>query len=270
MSPFFRQVAVGSSATGFIPRLYACEALTPNHCYQLLPVTATGVPALETTEGGDGWLWPGRFRLGRVSLLAGPAGVGKGWLAADMAARVSTGTAWPDGRPCPRGSALFLNTDDGPAVLRSRLAGCGADLTRVHLPAFAVDHPPRLAEPVGAALLAAAIRATAGCRLLVVDPAAAFGADGRAAVDRLGAIASRHRLAVVVVTDDADSRDARRLAAHVDAAWHVRRASDGRRMCRLPAGVADAGDDLGFHIGGEPAAVRWAATPDHNRVPEAS
>ncbi len=45
------------------------------------------------------WLWPGKIPLGRVTLIEGPAGAGKSTLALDLAARVSSGKAWPDGSP---------------------------------------------------------------------------------------------------------------------------------------------------------------------------
>ena len=42
------------------------------------------------------WLWPGRVPLGKVTLLVGDPGQGKSLLSLDIAARVTTGAAWPD------------------------------------------------------------------------------------------------------------------------------------------------------------------------------
>ena len=42
------------------------------------------------------WLWPGRVPLGHLTLLAGDYDAGKSLVTLDMAARVSTGTPWPD------------------------------------------------------------------------------------------------------------------------------------------------------------------------------
>jgi hypothetical protein len=42
------------------------------------------------------WLWPQRVALGKVTLLVGEPGIGKGSVAVDLAARVSRGSAWPD------------------------------------------------------------------------------------------------------------------------------------------------------------------------------
>ena len=51
------------------------------------------------------WLWKHRIPAGRLSLLVGMPGVGKSYLTADMAARVSTGRPWPDRGAAPGGSA---------------------------------------------------------------------------------------------------------------------------------------------------------------------
>jgi hypothetical protein len=79
------------------------------------------------------WLWPGRIHRGRLTLLVGDSGVGKSFLALDMAARVSTGAAWPDGSGCaPAGHVLVLsNLDENESVNVSRLKQQGADLSNV-------------------------------------------------------------------------------------------------------------------------------------------
>ena len=52
------------------------------------------------------WLWAGRIPLGRITLIVGRPGVGKSFLTAELAARVSRGEPWPDGSPCPLGHSL--------------------------------------------------------------------------------------------------------------------------------------------------------------------
>jgi hypothetical protein len=48
--------------------------------------------------------------------VAGQAGAGKSLLVAgDFAARVSTGSPWPDGSPCPLGDVLIASGEDGAA-----------------------------------------------------------------------------------------------------------------------------------------------------------
>jgi putative DNA primase/helicase len=42
------------------------------------------------------WLWPGRIPFGNVTLIEGAARSGKSFVALDLAARLSSGQAWPD------------------------------------------------------------------------------------------------------------------------------------------------------------------------------
>src|SRR5258708_6548113 len=41
------------------------------------------------------WLWTDRIAVGKLTLLVGEPGLGKGLLTVDLAARVSRGSAWP-------------------------------------------------------------------------------------------------------------------------------------------------------------------------------
>lgn len=80
------------------------------------------------------WLWPGRLPLGKLVVVDGDPSVGKSTLLVDIAARVSTGAAWPDGAPGSRpAGVLLLSAEDGLAdTIAPRLAAAGADRTRVH------------------------------------------------------------------------------------------------------------------------------------------
>src|SRR5262245_3624196 len=81
------------------------------------------------------WLWPGRVALGKLTLIAGEAGLGKSQLAIAMAAAVTTGGEWPcrEGR-APLGSVVILSAEDGAAdTVVPRLIAAGADCKRVHL-----------------------------------------------------------------------------------------------------------------------------------------
>lgn len=80
------------------------------------------------------WLWPGRLPVGKLIVIDGDPSTGKSTLTNDMAARVSTGSPWPDGAPCPAGDVLLLSAEDGLAdTIAPRLTAAGADLTRVHV-----------------------------------------------------------------------------------------------------------------------------------------
>jgi len=172
------------------------------------------------------WLWEGNFALGMVGLVAGAAGTGKTLLvAADFAARVSTGSAWPDGSGCPRGDVLIASGEDGAAeTLVPRLVDHGADLQRVHfVEGIGGEVPCEAGEAVeGSAggeggrmftladvpALERALDRLDEARLVVVDPVSAFlgNADDRnngrvrGLLAPLADLARRRGVAVILVT----------------------------------------------------------------------
>ena len=75
------------------------------------------------------WLWYGRLAVGKLHILMGEPGLGKSWLSLDLAARISTGRAWPDGLAGCEGDVLVLSAEDGPAdTVRPRLDVLGSGL----------------------------------------------------------------------------------------------------------------------------------------------
>ena len=81
------------------------------------------------------WLWQGRFPLGMLSLMVGYPGMGKSFVALDMAARISRGTPWPDepDNKQPIGTIyLMIFEEDLHRAIRPRLDACGADVTKIH------------------------------------------------------------------------------------------------------------------------------------------
>jgi hypothetical protein len=80
------------------------------------------------------WLWKNWIARGKFHLAFGPPGVGKSFVVgADLTARLTNGTTWPDGSPgAEPTSVLQLCPEDGLAdVLQPRLVQHGADLKRV-------------------------------------------------------------------------------------------------------------------------------------------
>ncbi|MFO8013675.1 MAG: AAA family ATPase [Phycisphaerae bacterium] len=79
------------------------------------------------------WLWPERIALGKPTILVGDPGLGKSFITLDLAARVTTGAAWPDGAPGGEpGGGVILSAEDGLAdTIRPRLDAAGADVTRI-------------------------------------------------------------------------------------------------------------------------------------------
>jgi putative DNA primase/helicase len=168
------------------------------------------------------WLWPGRVPRGALTLLSGQPGRGKSLLALDIAARVTAGQAWPDGRPGDSpGDVLILSAEDSIGrTVRSRLIVHGADLQRVFYLNSGVWADPtqplatlRDGEASGAAAriglpswsswalyrdardIKAALEYLPECRLVVIDPIPAYLEAGRlnsleAAREFLGPLAS--------------------------------------------------------------------------------
>jgi putative DNA primase/helicase len=125
------------------------------------------------------WLWDQRLALGKLSVLAGPAGQGKSLFTADLAGRVSRGEL--DGHLLGQPAAVVLITgeDDPQDTIKPRLLAAGADVERVLL----VDHAGQdgsrspLTLPQDADGLAQTI-AEHAVRLVIVDPIVSFLDDG--------------------------------------------------------------------------------------------
>jgi hypothetical protein len=81
------------------------------------------------------WMWPGRFAVGKLGLLAGLPDEGKGQVLCDMAARVTHGRSWPcDEGNAPKGNVILLTAEDDLSdTVVPRLIAAGADLDRVEI-----------------------------------------------------------------------------------------------------------------------------------------
>jgi hypothetical protein len=91
-----------------------------------------GVVMADVRAGSVRWLWPGRIPAGKLTVLDGDPGLGKTTLALDVAARVSTGRAMPDGAAGARGGVVIATAEDDLSdTVRPRLDAAGADCSRV-------------------------------------------------------------------------------------------------------------------------------------------
>ena len=166
------------------------------------PWTPLTTVATETVT----WLWSRRIPFGFLTLLDGDPGLGKTAVTLDLAARVSSGTPFPDDPepPWQPAGVVLVNAEDPIAqTLRPRLDAAGADCHRIV--AFDFDHLPEF--PDGIATLHAAIRAT-DARLIIIDPImglldAAVDAyrdqDARRFLRPLAALAAETQAAVLMV-----------------------------------------------------------------------
>ncbi len=159
------------------------------------------------------WLWRDRIAVGKVTVIAGPPGLGKSQLTAYLAANVTTGGVWPnDEGLAPVGAVIMLSCEDDIAdTIRPRLEAAGADVSKVHVvegvnskggdrKVFNVKQDMPLLEE--------ALDRVEGVKLVVIDPITAYldGSDShntgdvRAALAPLQELAMRRRIAVVVVS----------------------------------------------------------------------
>ncbi len=60
------------------------------------------------------WAWPGFLAFGEIATWSGEVGQGKTLTALDLAARLSTGAAWPDGTPndCEPCATLYISEEE--------------------------------------------------------------------------------------------------------------------------------------------------------------
>jgi hypothetical protein len=157
------------------------------------------------------WLWPGRIPLGKLTVLDGDPGVGKSTLTLSIAAKVTTGSPFPDHARPEAADVILLSAEDEIAdTIRPRLEAAGADLARVFvLPDVQVDgelpRPPEL--PLDLDRLEAEVKDRAAA-LVVVDPLMAFltgqvdahrDQDVRRALAAMTYTAARTGAAVVIV-----------------------------------------------------------------------
>jgi len=89
-------------------------------------------PASQIPAETVSWVWPGRIPAGKLTIVEGDPATAKSTMALDLAARVTTGAAWPDGAGGGAPAAvLLLSAEDGWGdTIRPRLEAAGADLGR--------------------------------------------------------------------------------------------------------------------------------------------
>ncbi len=235
------------------------------------------------------WLWPGRVALGRITLLVGKPGEGKSFLTTDMAARVTTGTPWPDGSDCPAGSVILVCAeDDAGDTIRPRLDAHHADCHKVHLLSAVrrIDGDGKrhdvLFTLADVAALETALKQHRDCRLIVVDPIGSFlGGDTdshrdnevRGVLAPVARLAEKYGPAVLVVAHRRKSAGSsaddlalgsRAFTGIARAVWHLTRDTENKaRRLLLPGknNLGPEGDGLAFSIGGDPPAIAWEREP---------
>lgn len=193
------------------------------------------------------WLWPGRFALGRLSLLVGRPGVGKSFLTIDMAMRITTGHGWPDGSDCPTGSVLLISCEDDPAdTIRPRLDAVGADTSKIRLlrGVDTIDQETGKTREVPFTLgdipaLENALEMMEDCKLVVIDPIGSYlggstdahrDNEVRGVLAPVASLAEKYSVAVVIVAHTRKSSaqyaddmalGSRAFTGIVRTSWHL-------------------------------------------------
>ncbi|VTR97593.1 kaic family protein : Uncharacterized protein OS=Pirellula staleyi (strain ATCC 27377 / DSM 6068 / ICPB 4128) GN=Psta_2746 PE=4 SV=1: AAA_25 [Tuwongella immobilis] len=185
--------------------------------------------------------------MGRITVLSGRPGCGKTFLTMFLAATVTRGGDWPDGRgTAPQGSVLILNAEDDPNdTLSPRLFAANADMQKVHLlKGVTVKQKDGNSSQLAVDLtnvdkIQEAIRQLEDCRLCVIDPIGSYlghnvdshrDNEVRSVLTPLGNLANELEVAVLMVchnrkaaSDFADDSvlGSRGFTGIARAAWHL-------------------------------------------------
>ncbi|MCP4712797.1 MAG: AAA family ATPase [Planctomycetes bacterium] len=231
------------------------------------------------------WLWPQRFAIGKLSLIAGDPGLGKSFITLDMAARLSSGTPWID---CPTivnpvSSTILLSAEDDPAdTIRPRMDAMGADVSKIRvLQAIKLtkDKERMFDLTQDIQCLKHTLETIPDCKLVVIDPISAYlgktdshsNADVRGLLAPLSNIAAKHGVAIIAVTHLNKSGGSNPLyramgslafTAAARVVWAVTKDNDDKeRRLILPAKNNLAVDNNGLAYRLIDSRVEWEPNP---------
>jgi putative DNA primase/helicase len=145
---------------------------------------------------GVDWLWPGRFALGKIGLVAGLPDYGKGQVAAFLAAAVTAAIELPCGEGhATQGNVIWFNAeDDACDTVLPRLVAAGANPACVHFVngAFVDGKDKSFSLVTDLALLRKTIERIGNIALIIIDPISAYlgvgKVDSRSASDVRGVL----------------------------------------------------------------------------------
>ncbi len=238
------------------------------------------------------WLWPNRFPLGMLTIMAGIGGVSKSTLCLYMAAQITTGRPWiddPPGTTREPGDVIILSAEDNTGnTIIPRLIAMGTDINRICiLEGVKVTLPDGTTGLVGIddlskggdlARLIETIEQAPNPKLVIIDPYTGFmtgkQADSndniaiRSFLRPLGDMASDHHLTVIGITHlnkkEDSSADFRLLGSvgQQNAArmcWLVVQdpdAEDRRYMVWLKGNLAPRWPGLAYHLMNTPVTFK--------------
>ena len=205
------------AAEPWTPKGDQASPVVPAVKHNITPRALAMVRASDVELKAVEWLWPGRFALGKISLVAGEPGLGKSQLMAALAATVTTGGRWPNSeRRSPRGSVvMFSAEDDASDTIVPRLHAAGADLERIQI--VSAVHGGDGKTPgrrsfnfqTDLDLLEEKMVALGDVRLVVIDPITSYlgkgvdshkNAEVRSVLEPVAELAARYSAAFVGIT----------------------------------------------------------------------
>jgi AAA domain/Bifunctional DNA primase/polymerase, N-terminal len=151
-------------------RLGAPKGGRPSPAATPIPTSLDDAPLTEFDSRPVEWVWPGWLPRGVVTVMDGNPGVSKSTLVADLVARLTRGTEWPDGTPVGGPTrAMWITTEDDPGrVLRPRIEAAGGDPSMVLFVRSEVVFPA--ARTAFQELLVRRAAEPLGLRFVVLDP----------------------------------------------------------------------------------------------------
>jgi hypothetical protein len=284
-------VAPAAATAKQVETVSTSPASPPQNANNCSPLTTPRLVNLATvTPRPVHWLWPSRIALGKLTLLAGEPGLGKSFLTLDIIARITTGNPWPD-QPNgfnQAGSAVLLSAeDDIEDTICPRLIAAGADLQYVNA-IQGVEYKPDDKTPgkqrtfnleCDLPALVHALDQTPNCRIVVIDPVAAYmgktdshrDADTRGTLAPLAQLAADRGVAILYVMHLNKSSGAKAghrvsgsgaFVAAARAGWLIapdKENQNRKLMVQLKNNLAANSGGLAYEIvsTGDHAAIAW-------------
>lgn len=168
------------------------------------------------------WLWPGRFPIGKVTLVVGPAGCGKSLMTQDLAARASRGGPWPvqtDVARLPHSVLIISRQDHQEDTILPRIERAGGNLghilifQRLHTSNYGSKWRHRnLVLPYDLPMLDYTFGGDVLPKLAIFDPISDFCTDPKhlaEVIQSLSVMAEAYSIAIVATLPGSARQDAR-------------------------------------------------------------
>jgi DNA polymerase I-like protein with 3'-5' exonuclease and polymerase domains len=139
--------------------------------YPDIEAIPVGIMLSEVQAESVEWLWERRIPLGKITVLDGDPGLGKSVLTTDLAARLTTGRAMPDGfqKREPAGVVILSAEDGAGDTIRPRFDAASGDPEKVVL----LGTEELLGIPEDLGTIERAIKQV-DAELVIIDPIMAF------------------------------------------------------------------------------------------------